>query len=90
MQLSDHVSMAYDRASFLGNTVHLGVARSWNRNASDQSVVFVNTSGNLQIRRTLMGGCFIGGDASVRTRDANVVVRGNTLRMLFGFSRTGR
>jgi hypothetical protein len=90
MLLSDHVSMAYDREGFLGNTIHLAIDRSWSRNPSDESVAFVNTSGTLQLRRTLLGGFFVGGDVSVRRRDENVIVRGNTMRVLFGFTRSGQ
>jgi hypothetical protein len=81
--------MAYDRAGLLGSSIHLAVDRSWSRNPTDESVAFINTSGNFEIRRTLVGGFFLGGDVSARRRDENLIVRGNTVRMLLGFARTG-
>jgi hypothetical protein len=89
MLLTDHVGLVYDRAAFLGNTIHLAADRSWSRNPSDESIAFTNTSGSLEVRRTLMGGFFVAADVSLRRRDDNLIVRANALRMLIGFTRHG-
>lgn len=90
MLLSDRVSISYDQASFLGSSIHMAVDRSWSRNPTDQSVAFVASSGNLQVHRTLVSGFYLGGDVSMRRRDEVAIVRDNSVKMVFGFARTGR
>jgi hypothetical protein len=90
MLVSDRVSLSYDRASFLGNSIHMGVDRSWSRNPNDESVAFVSTAGNLEINRTLLSGFYLGADASMRIRDQSLIVRDNSIKMVLGFARTSR
>jgi hypothetical protein len=90
MLVSDRVSVSYDRTSFLGNSIHMGVDRSWSRNPNDQSVAFVSTAGNLEVNRTVVSGFYLGVDASIRIRDQGAIVRDNSAKMVIGFARASR